>query len=479
MSDNPKEKPIDIPRQPLFVRLLRWRFVIPAAVIVGLIVSPFAYFQHLVNQIPDIGDPFDVEAFGTVKIVDEENGWLDYEAAYKMLTPLPDIPGRDIQKEYDEALDNGWQVATDVIREWVADNRPALARWKQGTEKPDFLIQQPKDLHFGLLIPDVQAFREIARLSQLEWSRLLIEGNVAEAWIGIRTLYRSSRQFVRHGTPMQRMLGAVYLAISIKGLEDLTQHPATTETMLHEILDEVHRTYRQTPPKSVFVKCDYWEYQNLLKKPDEVAGILKPGKKDTPVERLLVWFVVKFGFEPQMAQRLAPHFYARTLDQIDLPVKDRQPWTGTLTMFSPDPKQSYPAGILSPTEINEFYMQSILARSSLRSCDGMDQTCLREESRQYAVELWLALQIYERQNGKYPDTLSELVAADIIDSLPVDPFSRTGASMQYRRDGDGAIIWGVGENYIDDGGLIGIAVNNEPSDIGMRLGNDSVAAKKP
>ncbi|MEX1232958.1 MAG: hypothetical protein WEB58_22105 [Planctomycetaceae bacterium] len=479
MPEGQPVETIDIPPMPWFVRLLRWRYVIPAIVVVGLILSPFVYFQRLVSNIPDIGDPFDVEAFGTVKIADEDNAWLDFEAAIDMLVPLPKIPGRDLSTEMSDAIDNGWPTATPEIRQWVDDNRPALERWKAGTEKSDFLLEQPKDLHLGLSLPDVYAVREIARLAQLEWSRLLTEGNVNEAWIWIRTLYRSSRQIAFHGTPMQRMLGAVYLVISIKGLEELTQHPAMTEELLREILDEVHRRYQTTPAKSVFVKCDYLTYRNSTNDAEMVAGFLKPGKNDTPAEKLHVWFVLKFSFEPRMAQLIAQHFYARTLDQVDLPVKDRRPWTGTLTMFEPDSGQSYPMGTLSPTEIDQFYMKSILARSSLKSYRGVDETCLKEESRQYALELWLALQIFERINGNFPDDLSDLVVANIIADIPFDPFSTTGAAMQYRRDEDTAIVWGIGENYVDDHGAIDKPVGKLPPDIGMRLGDDGVEAKKP
>ncbi|MEX0728580.1 MAG: hypothetical protein WD065_20065 [Planctomycetaceae bacterium] len=398
-----------------------------------------------------------------------------------MLVPLPKIPGRDLDTEMSDAIDNGWPTATPEIHQWVADNRPALERWKAGTEKPDFLWQQPKDLHLSSNIILAES-RTLVRLAQLQNSRCLTEQNTKEAWIWCRALLRSSRQIGFHGTVFQRMIGSAYHAVSTMCIMDLAQHPATTEALLQEMLDEVHRVYLQTVPQSVYIQCDYLTYKNLLRDSDAMAEFIKPGKGVTKMDEIQIAFAQKFGYEPRMGFLVFQQYTANILDQIDLPVKDRQPRIGILELFEPDPARRYPPGTLSPSEIENVFLKSILARESLKKLHAyksVDESCLREESRQYALELWLALQIFERINGNFPDDLSDLVAANIIDSIPLDPFSTTGAAMQYRRDEDTAIVWGIGENYVDDHGAIDKPVGKLPPDIGMRLGDDGVEAKKP
>ncbi len=482
MSSESIVTPIEKKPEPLLLRLLKWRYVIPLMLFVGLLLSPFIYYRHLIDGIPDIGDPFDVEAFGTVVIADEDNARLDFDAAVAMLVPLPKIPGRELQGELFDAVDEGWPSATQEIRQWVEDNRPALERWKVGTDKSDFLLHQPKDLHVSLSLPQVQEIRTILHLVHLEQSRLLVEGKISDAWIWTRALFRSSRQIGFHGTGMQRMLGAIYHVSDVIHLHELAQHPAMTEELLREMLDELHRSYQKTPPKSMFVKCEYLTFKNLIHDPEMMAGFMKPGK-DAKANGIHVAFVTNFGFEPRMAQLVSQHYFAHLLDQIDLPVKDRQPWTGLLEMFEPDPGRSYPTGILNPAEVDAFYMKSILARTSLSSgIRELDEACLKEETRQYALELCLALQIFHKRNGVYPDHLNSLVEAKLIDVIPIDPFSKTGAAMQYRRVGDVVIVWGVGENGSDDNGSIDRPVGKLPPDIGLRLGkepDDSVEAKKP
>ncbi len=80
----------------------------------------------------------------------------------------------------------------------------------------------------------------------------------------------------------------------------------------------------------------------------------------------------------------------------------------------------------------------------------------------------IALELYRRRFGEFPDRLEELVSAQLLDAVPVDPFD--GSPLRYRRGelelewlqpGDtvlrtrltGARVWSVGRDEIDGGGV--------------------------
>lgn len=62
----------------------------------------------------------------------------------------------------------------------------------------------------------------------------------------------------------------------------------------------------------------------------------------------------------------------------------------------------------------------------------------------------LAAARYEREHGRYPDALDDLVP-EYLDSVPRDPFG-AGEPLKYRRTETGAIIYSIGPNEIDHGG---------------------------
>jgi len=63
----------------------------------------------------------------------------------------------------------------------------------------------------------------------------------------------------------------------------------------------------------------------------------------------------------------------------------------------------------------------------------------------------IALERYRLKHGAYPAALTDLTP-DFLTAVPVDPF--TGKALLYRQQADGSpLVWSVGANLIDDGGL--------------------------
>ncbi len=82
------------------------------------------------------------------------------------------------------------------------------------------------------------------------------------------------------------------------------------------------------------------------------------------------------------------------------------------------------------------------------------------------LKLSLALKIYKEKYGNYPETLSSLVP-DIIPEIPIDPF--TGNDYIYRKEGRGFIVYSVGPNEKDDGGISDTKQNSD--DISFKVLN--------
>ncbi|MFN0199262.1 MAG: hypothetical protein ACKVT0_21130 [Planctomycetaceae bacterium] len=471
------------PRPPLLLRLLQWKFVIPLLVVMVVVLSPFAYRAYVLSGLPDIGDPFDVEEFGTVELADADNARFDYEAALALKIPLRST-SVNLSDELDTAMQDDWYSATPVIRNWLKVNRSALDRWKLATEKPDFLYHQPKDVNFLTVLQLMQEFRDFARLALLESSRLLAEGNPDEAWLWCRAVLRSSRHSGQHGTAIERLVGASLHTMGVETLQRISQHPNADERLHQQMLQEVQEIYTMTVKNSVMLKCEYIALRNSILDENVLKDLLQHDPYKS-VEGAQYRLHRVCGIEPRLSQLVSQQYIANLLEQIDLPLKEREPRTGGIGLFARNPKKSYWSDRLDPAEVEQFHKKSILARQLFSGLRHVDVACLREETKQRAIELCLASRIYRLRNGTYPDDLEQLVQAKIIDEVPDDPFSPIGLNMHYRRDGEVISIWGIGDNGIDDGGYEIDSENGsrQQLDIGLTLGkqpkNDSVEAKKP
>jgi hypothetical protein len=67
----------------------------------------------------------------------------------------------------------------------------------------------------------------------------------------------------------------------------------------------------------------------------------------------------------------------------------------------------------------------------------------------------LAIERYRlKHGGKQPETLSALVP-EYLSAMPIDPF--TGEALQYRKQADGFVVFSVGADRQDDGGMATVA----------------------
>ena len=78
----------------------------------------------------------------------------------------------------------------------------------------------------------------------------------------------------------------------------------------------------------------------------------------------------------------------------------------------------------------------------------------------------LAAQLHYREHSEFSEDIRALVGKYLA-QVPLDPFGQTDATLHYRRDQSGALIWSVGPNGVDDGGVFN--ANLDTDDIGCRI----------
>jgi hypothetical protein len=77
-----------------------------------------------------------------------------------------------------------------------------------------------------------------------------------------------------------------------------------------------------------------------------------------------------------------------------------------------------------------------------------DRWVFRSRTEREAVRAVLAAKIFEHRKGQLPASLRDLVAENLLDSLPTDYYS--GEPLKYSKAR--RVVWSVFENRVDDGG---------------------------
>jgi hypothetical protein len=56
----------------------------------------------------------------------------------------------------------------------------------------------------------------------------------------------------------------------------------------------------------------------------------------------------------------------------------------------------------------------------------------------------IGVERFRLQQGRWPDSLDEVVAAKLLDSVPIDHFD--GNPLRYRKASDGVVVYSIGQN---------------------------------
>src|SRR6185369_6468338 len=167
----------------LLHRILRWLAKplvwVPLLICLLLLGGALGFRASRIAGIPDVGDPFDVEVFGTVVVADADNAYVHYRTAFSKLTPI----SRSAWDSRDLVLEQGWSAANDDLRKWLEDNANALEHFRRGSECPDSLRIQPKEIDINNAAAALGEHREMTRLALLNAARLTKAGQVDDAWL--------------------------------------------------------------------------------------------------------------------------------------------------------------------------------------------------------------------------------------------------------------------------------------------------------
>lgn len=460
----PSDATVAGPESQQVSRLLWWlhpKVALPLALILVILFSPFMYRGYRIASVPDIGDPFDVEAFGTVEIPPIENAMTQYAAA-TLLLRKGTYPSEDLEK----AFEQGWSEASEVLRKWLDDNQPALTEWRKGTGRSQAVLVQPKDFRFDTILDVIQDAREFSRLAALQAERFAHEGDLEAAWDWLLAAVRASRHVEQNGCLIQRLVGIAMFYNAADGINRWSQNPAVTTDMLQKALADFREADQLTPPNSVAMKTEYLVLLNTLRNAKSLHELFDgdvgiSGQLQTPA-----LFVMG---EPELSLRVFQHVFCNQLLEIDKLKRERAPTApGAFSLYD---LPSGAAPCLPSAELERVIHSALLARMTLPAYVQTDIAMQNEAVKRAAVSLMLACQLHHRSRGDWPTKVEDLVPESLAEP-PADPLGKSHELLRLKREGDDLVIYSVGPNGIDDGGNIGSTGSSSTSehlDQGYRL----------
>ena len=436
------------------------------------LVTPFLVRAWFLSHVPDIGDPFDVAAFcQSMAVSPEQDALTLYRNAgslyggeyYERFSGELKAGGAWslTSQVIEPTLTQGWGVAGDNVKGWVAAHEASLLEWKQATEMDRVGFDPSQNLLHNYRDRALVLASYLGSVASLRGRQCEAEHDFAGAFQWYRARLRSRL----------RVPGWHALSLREQELNDLVRWatlPEVTSAQLRTALSQLRCDRASFRPASDFLKAEYVRAMNSFNDRDGLATTIqyRSGGQQYPMDqrRAALWRSAYWVVgEPERTRRIYRQLVANQLREIDKPEPQRRPTYLVATlMYLDNPAVPLPPGHLPVGRLDAAIKSSAIsnhldttAKPGAGLLQRWDHDWFLRESRGYwtLLELLLALQAHHRDHGAFPSKLEDLVP-NYIDAVPVDPCDAAALNVRYRLDiSDHATVWSVGANGTDENGF--------------------------
>lgn len=423
-------------------RSLSW-----AAVVLAVAVGGLAVFIGLAGR--DEPPPADDAEFAVARpdVAPEDNAFTYFLAATNLLVETTNAP---LVADFlaGRAPDGA------ELRALVASNAACLAQVQRGIERA--VCRMPELESFDTQFPYLSAWLKIGKLLAVRSRQARLDGRWAEAAADALAAARLDGLVLDNAESLIHYL--VGVAIAGEGFEQilaLAADPAVPADDLRTLAGELDKLGPYDAGLARALKAEARLAADLVagfaSGRNDWLDVMAFGNGERDGRQRLLAAVMRspYFFRPQATLRAVRETYRREIRDVSLPYAQAD--LADEPMFG----QSA-AELLRPNSVGKFFRRNVVSPFHLI----LEKKC-RAESLLAGAQLAVACNRFQREKGRGPETLAELVP-DYLGAVPRDPF--VGAPFRY--SAERGLVWAVGKNLTDEGGSTQVPGKDKPYDAG-------------
>jgi len=373
-----------------------------------------------------------------------ENATPYYEKAFHLFVTEPNkIKSKEDLKAWPADLPEDKRV---LLQTWITDNNEAVQQLKLGTEKPYYWVEHQGNFILEIAMPELAKARKLTYVLCSRAKLNASDGNVQQAFSGLATAYRLGIHFQGTKFMIEQLVGIAIDGLAVETAFQILNKSKAGPELLKQTQQQFEQLLAKQPFPVDFTSEKLLAYDALQRifTDDNKGGGHICGTRFLEKSLYTRDFISPYWLEErkndlknlkrQQTVELTEKVYA-FFNKI------RQQTPYQLHKDANDPEE-----ILKDMIRNDPLL-SIFTPALMRVLD-ISHRCKIDTG---ALITTLALLRYKAEKNEYPATLEELLTAGYIKDVPIDPFS--GKPLIYKCTADNFVLYSVGENFIDDGGI--------------------------
>jgi len=436
-----------------------WRTVVARTFqTVGVLIVCFViYVVWFLTGKPVITTDYVAELNRIVRPVadDSQNAAPLYHKAAELYQEVPQDVSQLLGKKYREAATEEKQL----IEKWITDNEETLELVVAGSKKPyywqEYGNERYPNMMMAIRLPSLSDFRRLART--LRWRAYLRaeQGRYEDTFDDMKACYRFGRHLRGDKSLIEQLVGIAIEAIAVQTIRDIIgkyQIDSVTlatfqqdfEQMIADenftvsfkfeklaMYDVIQRCFTEDRFGEGHLSLDGLRLVGSVTDSELFEFILEGKHWTTPLHVLFT------HPNKQESREMVDRCYA-FWDKI----------------AQKTPAQIRAEGIDTEKEAMEIIKGNILLEILTPAIGRVCEIAHRNRIDVEATLAVIAILRYKEDVGDYPENLDELIEAGLLKALPIDPYS--DQPLVYKGTESDFVLYGVGENFKDDGGTVAV-----------------------
>jgi competence protein ComGC len=369
-----------------------------------------------------------------------------------------------VGKKYEEAN----SVEKGKIEKLTAANKGVFDLVIAGNQKPyywrTYKVNDPNYGVMGILLPGLADFRQLARLLVCRAQLSAGQGRLQGAFNDLTACYRFGHH-IRQGnfTLIEQLVGIAIEALSVQSVRSILD----VNEIDSGVLAALQRDMEQAIANENFVinfagekLFMYDEIQRCFTDGTFGSHLYLPRIRSLGSEEEPDYFWPKVFIAPFVSPKMTFHILfthpgrKKTRQQVD----KFYDYVEKAALKSP--AQARGEGIDIEKEVMKIIKGNLLLEMLAPALGKVIELSNRSKIDIQATIAIIALQRYKSDKGQYPESLDELVSNGYLKSKPIDPWS--DKPLIYRKTEKGFTLYSIGNNFIDDGGKMGVDNKGQP-----------------
>ena len=411
-------------------------FLIIAGVFLALCLVGVLGIAALLRTMPkDIGT-FNDSALRrpAESLPEDQNAFTLYLAAAEAMQ-RPDDEDRFIR------ILGGEDWDSDFVRSILVSNAECFEHVRHGNRLERCLA--PRLESFDALMPHLAHWRAIARLFSVKADYHQRQGQPEEALAAVSDLLQFAYLLEADAVSIiHYLVGTALREMALHRVRGLIWSGIPDERLLLQLCEALGEHPPSTQGLVSAMQGEYETFANLI---EAMAAGEIPEDEGPPIPDWLGRLGMRYFIHPNRSKRDMAMFIEEIIDQVERPyaqthLTDFEAWSEA---FEQTLENARGLAKLRVPNIGGTLLVLIAMPSNQRSAK---RRCNSQVSHR-ATLLIAALHAFRAGNGRFPQTLDELVPG-ILPEIPLDPYD--GKVMRYSHEK--GIVYSVGENLVDSGG---------------------------